>query len=61
MCWVVLTLVFIVAGNFGAIALAMLLKLEKEAKTVARAVLVMALIGNLIALLFALAGLAIAR
>jgi hypothetical protein len=59
--WVVLTLVFIVAGNFGAIALSRLLKLEKDAKTVARAVLVMALIGNLIALLFALTGLAIAR
>lgn len=56
--YVVLTLVFALAGTFGAVAGAELLKLAPEKKSVVKITLRLMLLGNVIALLFALVSLA---
>jgi hypothetical protein len=61
MGWVVLTLVFILAGNFAALGGAMLMKLEKESLATVKVAMKLMALGTLVALLFALVGLAICR
>lgn len=56
--YVVLTLVFVVAGNFGALACSELLKLPTEVRRPVKIVLRLMVVSSLVALIFALISLA---
>lgn len=56
--YVVLTLVFVVAGNFGALACSELLKLPPEVRRPVKIVLRLMVVSSLVALIFALISLA---
>lgn len=56
--YVVLTLVFLVAGSFGAMFCSELLKVPPDVKRPVKITLRLVLIGNLVALIFALVSLA---